>query len=87
MAKRKRRSRAKRTTGLPKGAYRLPTGGIVLPSSISQPDDRGRRIRVTGIRHEHINQRKLAEALVYLLQDQQAREAQSDDADELVTSG
>ena len=33
MSKYRRRSRAKRPNGLPKGAYRLPTGGYVTESS------------------------------------------------------
>src|SRR5690349_2762695 len=46
MPKRKRRSRAK--SELPKGAYRLPTGGYAL-ESLGRRDKRGLRLTIVGV--------------------------------------
>jgi hypothetical protein len=55
-----RRSRAAMKSGLPKGAYRLPTGGIVMPATSSP----GSNLVVRAIRRENPDLKRLARALV-----------------------
>jgi hypothetical protein len=62
--KKRRRSRAK-PGGLPKGAYRVPGGGIALPPLTSTLPN-GRRITVTGVLREEPDLRLLAKAFVAL---------------------
>lgn len=49
MSKQRRRSRAIERSGLPKGAYRLPDGGIALPPVTGPPNQHGRRVSVRAI--------------------------------------
>lgn len=63
----KRRSRARCRSGLPKGAYRHPDGGIVLsPSSRMFVDGNGKvsRIRIQAVLREKPDLKRLAKALI-----------------------
>lgn len=61
--KKRRTSRAKRPDGLPKGAYRWPTGGYAT-TSVGPVGKNGRRIVVTAVRREHPDFRRLMQLLI-----------------------
>ena len=58
----RRKSRAK-LGSLPKGAYRLPTGGYVTAGSVGAMPD-GRRIRIQVVRRDQPDLERFARALV-----------------------
>ncbi len=60
--KRRRQSRAK--SALPKGAYRLPTGGYILPATSATPIGRNRQILVTAVLRDEPDIHRLAMAVV-----------------------
>lgn len=63
----KRRSRRKGP--LPKGAYRLPTGGYVAKSrGVVLP--KGRRLRIVAVHRDPVNVDLLAKALLDLAREQ-----------------
>src|SRR4051812_38328946 len=62
--KKHHKSRAKQANGLPKGAYRLPNGNIMLPPVVSAPDKRGRRIRVEAELRAEPDVKQIARILV-----------------------
>jgi len=61
---------------LPKGAYRLPTGGYVTTGKWSPPDHRGQRIRTVAVHRDPPDIKKLARAFLQLAE--QEAEARSD---------
>jgi len=69
----RRKSRAARRSGLPKGGYRLPTGGILMPAVVGPPDRNGRCIVVRAVRRDPIDLKLLAKALVAAARDEAAR--------------
>jgi hypothetical protein len=71
MSKRTRRSRSKRKDSLPKGAYRLPTGGCV--TDFVAPPMRGRRIRVVAVHRDEPDADKVARALIAIVLDEHQR--------------
>ena len=72
--RKRRRSRAKQASGLPKGAYRLPSGGYVVETR-GAPDARGRRLVVCGYRRAEPDLHALANVLVSLARRQAAEDA------------
>ncbi len=78
----KRRASRARPGGLPKGAYRLPTGGFVARPLAAVPDAKGRRITVVGVRRDPVDLELLAKALLRLADDVR-RQQQSDDVAEV----
>ena len=77
--RKRRRSRAKQVSGLPKGAYRVPGGGYVVETH-GAPDARGRRLVVRGYRRDPPDLHALADVLVKLAQRQADADAgRSDD--------
>jgi len=60
---RRRRSRAKRPGGLPKGAHRRPDGNYVV-QSVGPPDKRGRRLRIRAVHRSEPDATKVAQALI-----------------------
>ena len=79
--KKSRASRA-RPGGVPKGAYRLPTGGYVTKPVTGSPDAKGRRIAVVGVRRDPVDLELLAKALLQLADDVR-RQQQFGDVTEL----
>jgi hypothetical protein len=73
--KKRRRSRAK-PGALPKGAYRLPTGGYVMKPRSVTVGLNGRRISIVAVRREHPDLELFAKALVALAREQVERESQ-----------
>lgn len=63
--RRAKRARPKRPSGLPKGAYRVPSGDYVV-QSIGSPDKRGRQLRIKAIHRTEPDAAKVAEALIAL---------------------
>lgn len=64
-----RRSRSKYPNSLPKGAYRLPTGGYVAKSrGVMLPN--GRRLRIVAVHRDPVNVDLLAKALLDLAREQ-----------------
>lgn len=64
-----RQSRAKHAIGLPKGAYRLPTGGFVMPiQQSSGVSSKGSRVQIVvrAVRRENPDLKRLAHALFEL---------------------
>ena len=70
----RRRSRAKPGT-LPKGAYRLPSGGYVTTPRSMTTGPNGRPISIVAVRREHPDLQQLAQALVALAKEQVERES------------
>jgi hypothetical protein len=68
--KRRRKSRAKLLSGLPKGAYRLPNGNIMTPPTVGPPDKRGRRIVMRGELRAEPDLDKLVKALIEVARQQ-----------------
>ena len=60
MSRKRRPSRSK--SALPKGAFKLPTGEIVVDRSFTTPN--GRRIYVRGVQRPDPELHKLARALI-----------------------
>ena len=69
---RKRRPSRAKPGSLPKGAFRVPTGGYVT-RSVGSPDAKGRRIVVVGLRRDPVNVELLAKALLQLAADEVRR--------------
>ena len=65
MAQRRYRKRVGRTK-LPKGAYRLPTGGHMMDSAHTSITRGKRSIRVVGVYRDQPDTRRLARALLEL---------------------
>lgn len=63
---------------LPKGAHRLPDGNYVTVGKWSEPDHRGRRIRITAVHKDPPDIEKLAWAFLRAAEDSAAREKQRD---------
>ena len=67
------RRRRPSPTGLPKGAYRLPTGGYIIDDK--QPvTHNGRTIRVVGIRREQPDLQRLARVFIEHVKAEQAKQ-------------
>lgn len=66
MAKSKKPRRRARRSALPKGAYRLPTGGYVSTGPWTEyKSQRGpRRIRIVAVHRDEADVEKLARALI-----------------------
>lgn len=66
--KKKRRSRARHSTVLPKGAMRLPDGGYVLHRELVRPttvvDGKGRGLQVVAVYREHPDVQALARVAI-----------------------
>ena len=71
----RRRSRVK-PGGLPKAAYRLPTGGYVMKPRSMAVGPNGRWISIVAVRREQPDLQLLAKALVALAKEQVERESQ-----------
>lgn len=82
--RKKRRSRAKHPGGLPKGAYRLPTGGYAEIIGRFQTR-RGQQFHIVGIRREQPDVERIAQAVLELAR-QLAREASESDTRPPITS-
>lgn len=83
---RRRRSRAKQSSGLPKGAYRVPGGGWVHGSAGQpvKPGRNGRQIRVVGVRREKPDLRRLALVLIeHARQEAEAARRNASDVDSM----
>lgn len=61
---RRRKSRAQQRSGLPKGAHRLPGGGIVMVPVVGPADQHGRRIVIRTVRRDPPDLKLLAHALL-----------------------
>jgi hypothetical protein len=72
MPKSRRRSRA-RPGALPKGAYRLPSGNYVVTGPWSEPNKRGRRIRIVAVHRDDTDVDKVVRALLDVVTDEQHR--------------
>ena len=75
----KRRASRARAGALPKGAYRLPTGGYVTKPVTGSPNAKGRRITVVGVRRDRVDVQLLAKALLQLAADEMCRRHQQGD--------
>jgi hypothetical protein len=64
--RKRRKSRAKHSTGPPRGAYPLPSGGYVT-ESVGPPDRRGRRIRIRAVHRDQPDAAMVAQALIALV--------------------
>lgn len=73
--RKRRKSREKRASGLPKGAYRLPAGGYVTKPRSMTVSPTGRRISIVAVRREHPDLQQLAQALVAPAKEQVERES------------
>ena len=69
MPKHGKRRKARAHQALPKGAYRLPTGGYVT-TSIGNPNSRGRHIRIVAVHRDEPDADKIARALIEIILDQ-----------------
>jgi hypothetical protein len=76
----KRPSRSKYPDALPKGAFPLPNGNYVT-TSISEPDARGRRIRIRAVHRAEPDLKLLAQALIAQAE-QMARESKNGQPDQ-----
>lgn len=77
MSKPKKRRKSRAMPGsLPKGAYRLPTGGYVTEPRSMTVSPTGRQISIVAVRREHPDLQQLAQALVALAKEQVEREDQ-----------
>ena len=65
--RRPRRSLARHPNGLPKGAYRLPTGGYVVEGPWGPRNKRGRRIRIIAVHRDQPDAAKIAQALLAIV--------------------
>ena len=74
----RRRSRSKCPGSLPKGSFRLPDGGYVLPGKPSLMSN-GRHLRVEGVVHPRIDTHRLAKLIVQMARDQVERQLGDDD--------
>ncbi len=75
--RKRRKSRAKMASGLPKGAYRHPEGGIAMsPLSRTYVDGNGktRTVTIQAVRREKPDLQRLARALVQLAREEIAAE-------------
>ena len=70
---RRRRSRAKKTSALPKGAYRLPTGGYVRSGPTTAPNKQGRRFRIVAVHRDEPDVDKITRAMLDIIVDEQQR--------------
>jgi len=75
----RRRRRRPRRTDLPKGAFRLPSGGVA--TKIVYTDQRGRRIAIIGVRREKPDLELLAKALVQIALNKVAAELEREHLD------
>ncbi|MEO1060570.1 MAG: hypothetical protein AAFZ07_04070 [Actinomycetota bacterium] len=65
---------------LPKGAYRLPTGGIMLKptTKIHSNGSKARKITVQGLMRDQINVERLAKALIEVAREEQRTKTKSE---------
>ena len=62
------------TSQLPKGAYRLPTGGYVTVGKWGPPDHRGRRIKIIAVHKDPPDIDRIARALIMMAEDMATRD-------------
>jgi hypothetical protein len=69
MPKRTSCSRSDRSSHLPKGAHRLPSGNYVM-SSVGPPNKHGRRVRITAVHCAEPDPTQIAKVLIAWILDQ-----------------